>query len=137
MERDCLSVHIGGMEPSAGNLETILFLFSLAVTFGLEAMKTETTPRRTSFWFLAAVCFLTALGWTYIKPLWPPITGAITSISVNPAAWFVVAMFFLGAFAFHRPKERAKVLTAPGTNRLSKRRKTRRGNLPMSASIFF
>jgi hypothetical protein len=114
-----------------GNLETILFLLGLAVTFGLEAVKAETIARRSMFWGLTLLSLLAALGWTEIRPLCPPLSNAVMSVSSNPVAWFVVGMFFLAVIAFHRPNSTTVVrrsalpATTPQVDEQAKRNKER------------
>lgn len=66
-------------------------------------MKAETSVRRSVFTALTAVCALTGFFWLQIKTIWAPFTEAATSVGTNPVAWFVVLMFILAVFAFHRP----------------------------------
>ena len=75
-------------------------------TLLLETMKAETITRRVSFAILTAVCVLTGIFWPQVKKIWPPFTEAATSTGTNPVAWFVVLMFILAVFAFHRPRSR-------------------------------
>jgi hypothetical protein len=90
--------------PAGDDLTIAVFFLSLAFALGLEAMKAETPVRRGVFTALTAVCALTGVFWLQIKTIWPPFTEATTSVGTNPVAWFVVLMFILAVFAFHRPK---------------------------------
>jgi hypothetical protein len=91
----------------AGDDLTIsLFLVGLGATFGLEAMKAETFPRRGLFGVLAGIFLLIGFAWLQVKPLWPPLTTAISTIATNPVSWFVVAMFALAIVAFQPRRPR-------------------------------
>jgi hypothetical protein len=92
---------------SGDDLAILLFFLSLVFGFGLEAMKAETAARRVAFGIIATACLLTGVFWLQIKQIWPPFTEATISVGTNPLAWFVVSMFILGVFAFHRPRNRA------------------------------
>jgi hypothetical protein len=91
------------------DLTIFLFFLSLAFGFGFEAVRAETVPRRTIFAVLGVACFFAAIFWLQIKTIWPAFTVAITSIATNPLAWFIVGMFILAVFAFHRQKNRSAV----------------------------
>jgi hypothetical protein len=95
------------------DLTIFLFFMGLTVAFGLEAVKAETTARRVGFGVLAGACLLTGALWLQIKEVSPRIvTDAISSVATNPLAWFVVLMFIVAVFAFHRPKKREQRTTA-------------------------
>jgi hypothetical protein len=96
---------------SGDDLAICLFLVGLGATFGLEAMKAETTPRRMLFGILGGVFLLTGIAWLQVKPLWPPLTTAVSTIATNPVSWFVVAMFALAIIAF-QPRKRPPNSTA-------------------------
>jgi hypothetical protein len=89
---------------SGDDLAISLFLLSLAFGLGLEAVKAETTLRRIIFTALCSTCCFAGLFWIQIKNIWPPLTEAVSSVGTNPLAWFIVLMFILAVFAFHRPK---------------------------------
>jgi hypothetical protein len=91
------------------DLTIFLFFLSLAFGFGFEAVRAETVPRRNIFAVLGAACFFAAIFWLQIKTIWPAFTVAVTSTATNPLAWFIVGMFILAVFAFHRPKNRSVV----------------------------
>lgn len=93
----------------AGDDLTIsLFLVGLGATFGLEAMKAETLPRRGLFGILAGIFLLIGIAWLQVKPLWPPLTTAVSAVATNPVSWFVVAMFALAIIAFQPRRPRGE-----------------------------
>jgi hypothetical protein len=94
---------------SGDDLAILLFFLSLAFGLGLEAMKAETVTRRVAFAALSTACLLTGVFWLQIKKIWPPFTEVAISVGTNPLAWFVVLMFILGVFAFHRPRNPSAV----------------------------
>jgi len=98
----------------AGDDLTIsLFLVGLGATFGLEAMKAETFPRRALFGVLAGIFLLIGVAWLRVKPLWPPLTTAVSAIATNPVSWFVVAMFALAIIAFQPRRPRGEPAPIP------------------------
>jgi hypothetical protein len=98
----------------AGDDLTIsLFLCGLGATFGLEAVKAETFPRRGLFGVLAGIFLLTGIAWLQVKPLWPPFTTAVSAIATNPVSWFVVAMFALAIIAFQPRRPHVEPTPAP------------------------
>ena len=102
--------------PSGDDLTIVLFFLTLAFGFGLEAMKAETSGRRITFMALTIVSVLAALFWLKIKTIWPPFTETTITVGTNPLAWFVVLMFILAVFAFHRPKNRNEGVSRPATS---------------------
>jgi hypothetical protein len=92
--------------PAGDDLAIVLFLMTLVFGFGLEAMKAEAVARKVVFSVLTAACLLTGGFWLQIKEVWPPFTKTTISVGTNPVAWFVVLMFILAVFAFHRPTNR-------------------------------
>jgi tRNA_anti-like len=94
--------------PAGDDLAIVLFFISLGFGFGLETMKAETIVRKIAFAFMTTACLSSGVFWLQIKKVWPPFTEAATSVGTNPVAWFVVLMFILAVFAFHRPRNRNK-----------------------------
>lgn len=92
---------------SGDDLAIFLFFLTCVLAFGLEAIKAETAFRRMSFGAIAAVCLLTGLFWLQIRETWPVLSTQMAAVATNPVSWFVVLMFMLCVFAFHRPKERS------------------------------
>jgi hypothetical protein len=86
------------------DLSIFLFFLTCAVAFGVEAVKAETAPRRISFATIAAVCLGSGIFWTHLKTLWPALSERVAAVATNPVSWFVIVMFFLAVFAFHRPR---------------------------------
>jgi hypothetical protein len=99
------------MPTSGDDLAIFLFLLGLASGLGLEAVKAETALRRIVFWPLCGICIVTGAFWLQIKNIWPPFTEGVGSVATSPLAWFVVIMFILAVFAFHRPKGRHPATT--------------------------
>lgn len=89
---------------SGDDLAVLLFFLSLAFGLGLEAVKAETFLRRVIYWFICVTCVVVGGFWLKIEELWPPLTLVIASIAKSPIAWFVVAIFLLSLFIFHRPR---------------------------------
>ena len=87
------------------DLTICLFFLACAVTFGLEAVKAETTVRRISFAAIALGCLLSGIFWVQVKTVWPTLTDKIAAIATNPVSWFVIVMFFLAVIAFHSPRK--------------------------------
>lgn len=81
------------------NWTAILFLLSLAVPFGWEAV-TETGWRRYGAGALAAISGLLAIGWRAIEAVLPSGASAIAEIADAPLAWFVLFMFLVALVMF-------------------------------------
>jgi hypothetical protein len=88
---------------SGDALAILLFFLTCTLAFGTEAVKAETAVRRLSFSAISLLCLLTGAFWTQTKTAWPSLSQQIAVIATNPVSWFVVIMFFLAVFAFHRP----------------------------------
>jgi len=93
---------------SGDDLIVFLFFLGFAVTFGLESAKAETVIRKASFGVAALVGLLTSIFWLQLKALWPSLSEKIAAVATNPVSWFVVFMFMLGIFAFHRPNNKSR-----------------------------
>jgi hypothetical protein len=72
----------------------IIFLLSSAFLAGLEAMK-ATGWRIRAFGALAGVCVCAGLGWHWLKEVYPPFTGWMSSIATNPQSWFILLVLGL------------------------------------------
>jgi hypothetical protein len=99
--------------PAGDDLAIVLFFMSLAFGFGLETTKAETIARKIAFGLLTAACLLTSISWLQIKKIWPSFTEVAISVGTKPVAWFVVLMFILAVFAFHRPKRNQNEIPSP------------------------
>jgi hypothetical protein len=97
---------------SGDDLAILLFFLSCVLAFGLEAMKAETALRRAVFGVIATTCLLTGIFWVQIKKTWPVFSNHAAVVATNPVSWFVLAMFILSIFAFHRPKNARQTQSA-------------------------
>jgi hypothetical protein len=86
------------------DLSILLFWITLFVTFGYEAVKTETTLRRVTLGTLAGVFLLSGLFWLQIKMIWPPLTESVGAIATSPQTWFVLFIFISAILVFGRSK---------------------------------
>jgi hypothetical protein len=94
--------------PQGDDLTVVLFLVTVALTFGIEAVKAETSARQISFGIAAAACCLSGLLWTSLKEASPRLSDWVVPIATNPMAWFIVLMFIAAIFAFSPTKKRPK-----------------------------
>jgi len=93
------------------DLSVFLFFLSLAVIFGVEAVRAELD--------LAAHCVCDywdrlrnhGIFWLHIKQIWPPLTAATALVATSPLAWFVVVMFILAVFRDRQPNNLAAAAT--------------------------
>jgi len=92
------------------DLSILLFWITLAVTFGYEAVKADTTKvRRIVLAVLAGLFLLCGLFWPKLKEIWPPLTEAMASIANSPQSWFVLFIFISAIVVFGRPRRKTGV----------------------------
>jgi hypothetical protein len=81
------------MQPS-DDLVIQIFFWTSAFLAVVEAMK-ATGWRVWAFGILGLVLVLIGAAWSWLKGVYPPLTGWITSIATNPQSWFLLLVLFL------------------------------------------
>ncbi|RTM14349.1 MAG: hypothetical protein EKK33_06645 [Bradyrhizobiaceae bacterium] len=118
-----------------------LFFWTSAFLAVVEAVKAAGW-RIWTFTGLAAVLFLVGLLWGFLKEIYPPLTGWITSVATNPQSWFLLIVLFFVLVAFTgRAKKKTQTGIDPTTEALNKalqelfERVGRIESLPASATL--
>jgi hypothetical protein len=81
------------MQPS-DDLVIQIFFWTSAFLAVVEAMKASGW-RVWAFGILGGVLVLVGAVWSWLKEVYPPLTGWITSIATNPQSWFLLFVLFL------------------------------------------
>ena len=87
-----------------------IFFWTCAFLAMVEAMK-ATGWRLWAFGILGGLLFLIGTAWAWVKEIYPPFTGWITTVATSPHSWFLLIVLFLVLVAF---TGRAKKVYAQG-----------------------
>src|SRR5271156_1308525 len=93
---------------AGGDLAIVLFFLATAVAFalgGAAAAGWKSKILIATLFIFAALLFVIAAGWVWIKPHAPQMAAYLAALATSPIAWFVTFMFATALLVVSQRKE--------------------------------